>query len=132
MLNCFVQEIMPSPAVSPQWCDIGLFFGRSGQGFRYCVEKDGRPRQRNLTAMRDQHFQELMSKADSTLLNGTSQTAKEAMPVDVKSGILDELGKQQSFRQFIKRKLPSRKPSPDLIQSIKDRIKISDPQESSI
>lgn len=134
MLNYFVQEIIPSPVVSPPWCDTGLFFNRPGQElFRHCMEKDGRPRQRNLTAMRDQHFQELMSKADSILLNGTSRTAKEATSVvDVKSGILDELSKQQSFRKFIKRKLPSRKPSPELIQSIKDRIKITDPQESSI
>lgn len=132
MLNYCVQEIIPSPAVSPLWCDTGLFFGRPGQLFRHCLEKEEQPRQRNLSAMRDQHFQELMSKADSTLLNGTSQTAKEVTPVDVKSEILDELSKQQSFRKFIKRKLPSRKPSPELIQSIKDRIKITDPQESSI
>jgi hypothetical protein len=105
-------------------------------GGHYCrpwyLEQCVIPRQHNTTAMRDQHFQELMSKVDFYLLNGTPDTAKDVISsVEAKPEILDELSKQQSFREFIKRKLPSRKPSPELIQSIKDRIKVFDPQQQS-
>jgi hypothetical protein len=41
-----------------------------------------------------------------------------------KPSITEELDSQLSFSAFLKRSIPNRKPSPALIQSIKDRIKI--------
>ena len=43
-----------------------------------------------------------------------------------------ELESQTSFKQFLKRSLPNRKPSSEFIQSLKDRIKIIDSPDNSI
>lgn len=71
-----------------------------------------------------------MRKVDHFLVNGTGDTEPGALsPTDGKADITDELSKQESFSRFIKRKFPPRKPSSDLVKSIKDRIKMLDPQE---
>ena len=120
-----------SPVGSPTWCQTGLFC---------CAEVDtGRPwnlledftcRGRNFTAMRDQNFQDQMSKVDHFLVDGTPDNVQGAkLPADGKADFTEEqLSKQESFSRFIKRKFPSRKASPELIQSIKDRIKMLDSQ----
>jgi hypothetical protein len=86
--------------------------------------------------MRDQNFQELMSK-HSTLLptdgpNGASEPKVNNTVGAAKPSIAEELDSQLSFKSFLKRSIPNRKPSPELIQSIKDRIKIIEFPDSKI
>ena len=79
--------------------------------------------------MRDQHFQDLMSKSDKNLLNdgpgnaSKSQSKNYRSAGEAKSTIEEKLDSQLDFKQFLKRSLPNRKPSSEFIQSIKDRIK---------
>ena len=91
---------------------------------------------RNFPAMRDQNFQELMSK-HITLLppdgpNSVSETQVNNTVGEAKPSIVEELDSQLSFRAFLKRSLPNSKPSPELIQSLKDRIKIIEFPDSKI
>ncbi|MEL7222759.1 MAG: hypothetical protein AAGJ93_15665, partial [Bacteroidota bacterium] len=85
---------------------------------------------RNFSAMKDQNFQNRMSKHDTLLPSEGNGVANEPKANSSRRGFaprpsLDkELDSQASFKAFIKRSIPSKKPSPALIQSIKDRIKI--------
>lgn len=91
---------------------------------------------RKFSAMRDQNFQELMSK-HITLLppdgpNSVSETQVNNTVGEAKPSIVEELDSQLSFRAFLKRSIPNSKPSPELIQSLKDRIKIIEFPDSKI
>lgn len=85
---------------------------------------------RNFSAMKDQNFQERMSKHNTLLPSDGNGVSNEPKANSSRRGFaprpsLDkELDSQSSFKAFIKRSIPSKKPSPELIQSIKDRIKI--------
>lgn len=85
--------------------------------------------------MRDQNFQELMSKfGNRNLLDDGPGSVSESQDYHTvgaaKSSIEENLDSQIAFKQFLKRSLPTRKPSSEFIQSIKDRIKIIDTTES--
>ena len=86
--------------------------------------------------MRDQNFQELMSNIYHFLLDdGPSNVSETTVTQNVgeaKPSIVEQLDSQLSFKQFLKRSIPNRKPSPALIQSIKDRIVLIDPLDSAI
>ena len=51
---------------------------------------------------------------------------------EAKPNIIEELDSQIAFKQFLKRNLPNRKPSPEFIKSIQDRIKIIETLDSAI
>ncbi|PSR15283.1 MAG: hypothetical protein DA408_01300 [Bacteroidetes bacterium] len=86
--------------------------------------------------MRDQNFQELMSNIDHFLPDdgpsNVSETTATQHVGEAKPSIVEQLDSQLSFKQFLKRSIPNRKPSPALIQSIKDRIVLIDPLDSAI
>jgi hypothetical protein len=87
--------------------------------------------------MRDQNFQELMSKfGNRDLLDDGPGSVSETQPYhnsvgEAKPSIEEQLDSQLAFKQFLKRSLPNIKPSSEFIQSIKDRIKIIDAPENS-
>lgn len=92
---------------------------------------------RNFTAMRDQNFQELMSKSGNrNLLDDGPGSGNKNRPYhtagETKPNIEEQLDSQLAFKQFLKRSLPNKKPSSAFIQSIKDRIKIIDTPDSSL
>ena len=84
--------------------------------------------------MRDQNFQDLMSKHNKDLrTDGPGNVNASVNSSDEATFNIDkELDSQLSFKQFLKRSLPNRKPSSEFIQSIKDRIKIIETPDSSI
>ncbi|WP_367391936.1 hypothetical protein [Lewinella sp. LCG006] len=87
--------------------------------------------------MRDQNFQELMSKfGNRNLLDDGPSSVSETQPYhtvgEAKPSIEEQLDSQLAFKQFLKRSLPNIKPSSEFIQSIKDRIKIIDAPENSL
>ncbi|PHN01295.1 hypothetical protein [Flavilitoribacter nigricans] len=81
--------------------------------------------------MRDQNYLELVKKVTMYLDNELSEREERALLREIKDNphYLRILSQEKSFREFIKGKIHRRKPSPALIQSIKDKIKIS-PNES--
>lgn len=90
----------------------------------------------NFSAMIDQNFQEMMNSSIDPLLShdGPSNVSEQtsSYPVgEAKPSIVEELESQISFKQFLKRNIVNRKPSPALIQSIKDRIILIDSKADS-
>ncbi len=88
-------------------------------------------RQRKLTAMRDQTFQQLMSDFNWAPIqsDGPAGRSEEntVTPVgEAKPNIVENLDSQLEFKQFLKRNLPNRKPSSEFIKSIQNRIKLMD------
>jgi hypothetical protein len=77
--------------------------------------------------MRDQNYQKLVEKVTMYLDNELSEKAERDLLIEIKSNpaYLQVLSQEQSFREFIKSKIHRRKPSPALIQSIKDKIRIA-------
>ncbi len=77
--------------------------------------------------MRNQNHQELVQKVTMYLDNELSENAERALLQEIKSNpaYLKILSQEKSFRDFIKSKIHRRKPSPALIQSIKEKIRIS-------
>lgn len=77
--------------------------------------------------MRNQNHQELVQKVTMYLDNELSENAERALLQEIKSNpaYLKILSQEKSFREFIKSKIHRRKPSPALIQSIKEKIRIS-------
>lgn len=77
--------------------------------------------------MRDQNYQELVKKVTMYLDNELNENAERELLREIKDNpsYLKILSQEQSFREFIKSKIHRRKPSPALIQSIKERIRIS-------
>ena len=89
--------------------------------------------------MRDQHFQELMGKVNFDVTPGildheygnvSDQSPKAAAGAPSAEEAIQE--SQLAFRSLLQRKLPPRKPSPDLIHSLKERIKMIDAEEASL
>lgn len=77
--------------------------------------------------MRDQNYQELVRKVTMYLDNELSESAERDLLLEIKSNpaYLKVLSQEKSFRDFIKSKIHRRKPSPALIQSIKEKIRIA-------
>lgn len=77
--------------------------------------------------MRDHNFQNLVQKVTMYLDNELSESAEIELLRDIKANpsYLQVLSKEQSFREFIKSKIHRRKPSAALVESIKDKIRIS-------
>lgn len=77
--------------------------------------------------MRDQKFQELMVNVEAAKLSSESPTTirEQEMTPQPNLDKLDQALEQQApFRQFIKRHAATPKPSPALIDSIKERIRL--------
>ena len=72
------------------------------------------------------NFQALVSKVNLYLDNELSETAERELLQEIKSNpeYMSFLSKEKSFRDFIKTRLHRRKPSPVLIQSIKESIRM--------
>lgn len=77
--------------------------------------------------MRDQNYQHLVRKVTMYLDNELSESAERELLMEIKSNpaYLKVLSQEKSFREFIKSKIHRRKPSPALIQSIKEKIKVT-------
>ncbi len=75
--------------------------------------------------MSDTKLQQLIGKINLFLDNGLSEAEETELLREIQSNpaYLQILSREQSFREFIKTKIHRRKPSPALIQSIKERIK---------
>lgn len=123
-------------ATSQLSCDQVAFFVSGMRSWPYCFNGSNPQGQRNLPAMRDQNFQDLMRKHNKDLRNdgpgNVNASSSQKSPDEANFNIDKELDSQVSFKQFLKRSLPNRKPSSEFIQSIKDRIKIIETPDSSI
>ncbi len=77
--------------------------------------------------MRDHNYQELVRKVTMYLDNELTESAEMELLKEIKANpaYLEILSKEQSFREFIKSKIHRRKPSPALVQSIKEKIRIA-------
>lgn len=74
-----------------------------------------------------QNHQELVRKVNMYLDNELTKESEMELLSEIKKNPLyqDILSKEKSFREFIRNKVQRRTPSPALIQSIKDKIRIS-------
>jgi len=74
-----------------------------------------------------QNYQELVKKVNMYLDNELSKEAEMDLLSEIKLNPLyrDVLSKEKTFRDFIKSKVHRRTVSPALIQSIKDKIRVS-------
>ncbi len=74
-----------------------------------------------------QNYQDLIRKVNMYLDNELNKDAEMALLGEIKGNplYLEVLSKERSFREFIKSKVHRRKVSPALIQSIKDKIRVS-------
>jgi hypothetical protein len=77
----------------------------------------------------DQNYQDLVQKVMLYLDNELSESAERELLKELRANpsYMELLDQEQSFRELIKNKLQRRKPSPALVQSIKDKIKIVAP-----
>lgn len=77
--------------------------------------------------MRDHNYQDLVQKVTMYLDNELSESAETELLREIKANpsYLQVLSQEQSFREFIKSKIHRRKPSPALIQSIKEKIRVA-------
>jgi len=87
--------------------------------------------------MRDQTFQQLMSDFNWAPIHSDGPAGRSeentVTPVgEAKPNIVDNLDSQLSFKEFLKRNLPNRKPSSEFIKSIQDRIKLIDTTDSEV
>ena len=73
--------------------------------------------------MRDQHYLELVRKVTMYLDNELNESAERELLREIQSNpaYFKVLSQEKSFREFIKNKIHRRKPSPALIQSIKEK-----------
>jgi len=74
-----------------------------------------------------QNYQELVRKVTMYLDNELSKEAERELLNEIKQNpaYFEVLSKEKSFRDFIKSRVHRRKVSPALIQSIKDKIRIT-------
>lgn len=75
--------------------------------------------------MGNQDYQVLIQKVTMYLDNELTEREERALLQEIQSNnhYLKVLSQEKSFREFIKSKLQRRKPSPALIQSIKEKIR---------
>lgn len=93
-----------------------------------CTMSHLRQSLRNPLAMRDQKFQARMSNFEQVAVGENPETLTQPTVAHQHASpdLEQELDKQAPFQRYIKQHTPTRKPSPALIQSIKDRIKLMD------
>lgn len=74
--------------------------------------------------MKDQQYQALTKKITMYLDNELSESEEQELLQEIKTNpvYLQLLSQEKAFREFIKSRIHRRKPSPALIQSIKDKI----------
>ena len=79
--------------------------------------------------MGDRNYQELIRKVTMYLDNELSEKDERELLGQIQSNpmYLKVLSQEKSFRDFIKSKIHRRKPSPALIQAIKEKIRVSPP-----
>ena len=79
--------------------------------------------------MGDHNYQDLVEKVTMYLDNELSERDERELLIQIQSNpqYLKLLSQEKSFREFIKSKIHRRKPSPALIQSIKEKIRVSPP-----
>ncbi len=77
--------------------------------------------------MRDQHYQELVRKVTMYLDNELNESAARELLSEIQNNpsYFKILSQEKVFREFIKSKIHRRKPSPALVESIKEKIKVS-------
>jgi len=77
--------------------------------------------------MGTQDYQVLVQKVTMYLDNELSENEERELLQDIQCNpaYLKVLSQEKSFREFIKSKIQRRKPSPALIQSIKEKIRIA-------
>jgi anti-sigma factor RsiW len=82
--------------------------------------------------MKDQNYQELVRKITMYLDNELSEQAERELLREIQSNpaYIKVLSQEKSFREFIRSKIHRRKPSPALIQSIKEKIRVNPIQAS--
>lgn len=75
----------------------------------------------------DHNYQELVKKVTMYLDNELSKESERELLKEIKENpkYYEILSKEKSFRDFIKSRVTRRKVSPALIQSIKDKIRIT-------
>ena len=78
------------------------------------------------------NYHQLEEKVTMYLDNDLSKEAEIALLKEIRQNpaFKERLGKEQSFRDFLKSKIRRRKASPALIQSIKDKIRVPVPPNS--
>ena len=59
-----------------------------------------------------------------TLVSGTTLEAEIIQELHNNPSYLNDLSREKAFRKFIKQKLHRQQPAPQLIQSIKERIRL--------
>ena len=76
--------------------------------------------------MKDPNYQELVSKVTMYLDNELNDGAAQELLTEVKSNpaYFKVLSQEKKFREFIKSNVHRHKPSPSLIRSIKEKIRI--------
>lgn len=74
-----------------------------------------------------QNYQELVKKVNMYLDNELSKEAERDLLYEIQQNpvYLELLSKEQNFREFIRSKVQRRKVSPALINSIKEKIRVS-------
>jgi len=74
-----------------------------------------------------QDYKDLVKKVTMYLDNALSKEAERALLKEIKSNptYMELLHKEKSFREFVKSRVQRRTVSPALVQSIKERIKIT-------
>ena len=79
--------------------------------------------------MRDQHqhYLDLVKKVTMYLDNELTESAERELLQEIQSNpaYFQVLSQEKSFRAFLKDKIHRRKPSPALIQSIKEKIRVA-------
>ncbi len=77
--------------------------------------------------MRDHNYQEMVRKVTLYLDNELTESAEKELLNEIKSNpaCREILTKEQSFRDLIKSKIHRQKPSPSLIQSIKEKLRFA-------
>lgn len=74
-----------------------------------------------------QDYKDLVRKVTMYLDNALSKEAERSLLREIKSNpnYMELLHKEKSFREFVKSRVQRRTVSPALVQSIKERIKIT-------
>ncbi len=77
--------------------------------------------------MKNRTYQDLVEKVTMYLDNELNEQAERELLNEIKANpaYYQLLSREKFFREFIKSKLHRRKPSPALIQSIKEKIKVA-------
>ncbi len=75
------------------------------------------------------NHKQFMNKVSMYLDNDMSQVARQALLKEIEANPTsnDMLNQERVFREFLKAKLPRKKVSPTLIQSIKEKVGLSAP-----